>query len=31
MALDFPASATDGQIYENYYWDESSTNWIEVV
>ena len=27
MALDFPASPTDGQIYDNYYWDNTNSVW----
>lgn len=27
MALDFPTSPVDGQIYDNYYWDDSSGVW----
>lgn len=27
MALDFPASPTDGQIYNNYYWDNTNSVW----
>jgi hypothetical protein len=27
MALNFPASPTDGQIYENFEWDESVGAW----
>ena len=37
MALDFPSSPTDGQIYDNYYWDNTNSVWrllgdsLEVV
>lgn len=27
MALDFPTSPTDGQIYDNYYWDNTNSVW----
>ena len=27
MALDFPNTPADGQIYDNYYWDEASGVW----
>ena len=27
MALDFPTSPTDGQIYNNYYWDDANSRW----
>lgn len=27
MALDFPSSPSDGQIYDNYYWDEATGVW----
>ena len=27
MALDFPTSPTDGQIYNNYYWDNTNSVW----
>jgi len=27
MALDFPTSPTDGQIYDNYYWDDTNSRW----
>jgi len=27
MALDFPSSPTDGQIYNNYYWDDTGGVW----
>ena len=27
MALDFPSSPTDGQIYDNYYWDDTNSRW----
>ena len=27
MALDFPTSPTDGQIYDNYYWDNTNSRW----
>jgi hypothetical protein len=27
MALDFPTSPTDGQIYNNYYWDDTNSRW----
>lgn len=27
MALDFPASPLNGQIYDNYYYDAASTSW----
>lgn len=27
MALDFPTSPTDGQIYDNYYWDDVEGVW----
>jgi hypothetical protein len=27
MALNFPNSPTDGQIYENFYWDATAGIW----
>lgn len=27
MALDFPSSPSDGQIYDNYYWDDATGVW----
>ncbi len=27
MAFDFPTSPTDGQIYNNYYWDNTNSVW----
>lgn len=27
MALDFPSSPTNGQVYDNYYWDSSIQAW----
>lgn len=27
MALDFPSNPVDGQIYDNFYWDESFSAW----
>jgi hypothetical protein len=27
MALDFPSNPTNGQVFENYYWDDSITAW----
>jgi len=27
MALDFPASPTPGQVYEDFYWDASAGIW----
>jgi hypothetical protein len=27
VPLDFPSSPTDGQIYENYYWDSANAVW----
>jgi hypothetical protein len=27
MALDFPSSPTDGQIYDKFYWDNSANVW----
>jgi hypothetical protein len=27
MALDFPSSPTDGQVYESFYWDDTAGIW----
>lgn len=30
MALNFPATPTDGQVYENYIWSESAGTWQSI-
>ena len=30
MALDFPNSPIDGQVYDNYYWDEAQGVWNSI-
>lgn len=30
MAFDFPDNPLDGEVYENYQWDEGSNSWILV-
>lgn len=30
MALNFPATPTDGQVYENYIWSQAAGTWQSI-